>query len=306
MVIGDPNQAIYGFRGARPEYSTRFMQDWPGALTLSFSETYRLPPPLRAASQGLLPQAGDGARGEPPGGGPAGGAPGDGFASGGGPDHCPAHRGPGGGSGSPFLDDHRLRYQDSGGEVGFKDVRSFSASMPRGPSFGKPSAWRHSLRTGPGGGGSRGRRHRPGGPAGEARTLHVAKGLEFPYVFIAGCETGSCPFRRRALNPGTRRRSAACSTWASPGPRPQRLLTRARSRTLWGKRRRTHLSPLAEMVAPVRQSQGTGRGRRQKQGTLFPELRPPSPPRGRRRTQGLLDPILRRIQLMALSGGHRN
>ena len=31
MVIGDPDQAIYGFRGARPEYFRRFREDWPEA-----------------------------------------------------------------------------------------------------------------------------------------------------------------------------------------------------------------------------------------------------------------------------------
>ena len=60
MVIGDANQAIYGFRGARPEYFSRFNTDWPGALTISFTETYRLPPPLLAASQRLLANPGDG------------------------------------------------------------------------------------------------------------------------------------------------------------------------------------------------------------------------------------------------------
>ena len=36
MVIGDPDQAIYGFRGASPAYFSRFRRDWPEAEALSF------------------------------------------------------------------------------------------------------------------------------------------------------------------------------------------------------------------------------------------------------------------------------
>ena len=40
-VIGDPDQAIYGFRGADPRYFLRFEQDYPGAIRLSLSRNYR-------------------------------------------------------------------------------------------------------------------------------------------------------------------------------------------------------------------------------------------------------------------------
>jgi len=40
-VIGDPDQAIYGFRGADPRYFLRFEQDYPGAVKLSLSHNYR-------------------------------------------------------------------------------------------------------------------------------------------------------------------------------------------------------------------------------------------------------------------------
>jgi ATP-dependent exoDNAse (exonuclease V) beta subunit len=65
----------------------------------------------------------------------------------------------------------------------------------------------------------------------------------------------------------------------------QVFLSRARSRTLWGKSRRTRLSPLAEAVNPVRQSPEADR-RSKKQRSLFPELRPQGQQRGRRRSQG--------------------
>jgi superfamily I DNA/RNA helicase len=40
-VIGDPDQAIYGFRGADSAYFRRFDQDYPGAQSLSLSRNYR-------------------------------------------------------------------------------------------------------------------------------------------------------------------------------------------------------------------------------------------------------------------------
>ena len=40
-VIGDPDQAIYGFRGADRRYFLRFEQDYPGAATLSLGRNYR-------------------------------------------------------------------------------------------------------------------------------------------------------------------------------------------------------------------------------------------------------------------------
>ncbi len=40
-AIGDPDQAIYGFRGADRRYFLEFQQDYPGARLLSLNENYR-------------------------------------------------------------------------------------------------------------------------------------------------------------------------------------------------------------------------------------------------------------------------
>jgi uncharacterized protein (TIGR00375 family) len=40
-VIGDPHQAIYGFRGADVQYFNRFCTDYPGARTIHLNQNYR-------------------------------------------------------------------------------------------------------------------------------------------------------------------------------------------------------------------------------------------------------------------------
>jgi DNA helicase-2/ATP-dependent DNA helicase PcrA len=41
MVVGDPSQAIFGFRGARPELMLAFPQTWPGSTTVVMDRNYR-------------------------------------------------------------------------------------------------------------------------------------------------------------------------------------------------------------------------------------------------------------------------
>ena len=45
-VVGDANQAIYGFRGASPANITNFEQDYPGAVVLPLSRNYRSRPDI--------------------------------------------------------------------------------------------------------------------------------------------------------------------------------------------------------------------------------------------------------------------
>ncbi len=50
-VVGDANQAIYGFRGASPANISQFTQDFPGAVVLPLSRNYRSRPDLVALAE---------------------------------------------------------------------------------------------------------------------------------------------------------------------------------------------------------------------------------------------------------------
>ncbi len=56
-AIGDPNQAVYGFRGASPRFFESFPEDFPGARILHLSENYRSPANLLKASGQVMAKA---------------------------------------------------------------------------------------------------------------------------------------------------------------------------------------------------------------------------------------------------------
>jgi len=53
-AIGDPNQAIYGFRGANVNYFSRFTQDFANATELRLEENYRSAPTILSASTQVI------------------------------------------------------------------------------------------------------------------------------------------------------------------------------------------------------------------------------------------------------------
>ncbi len=240
MVIGDPDQAIYGFRGASPRYFSRFLEDWPQAEICRFEETYRLPEPILQAAQRLK------ASGPEP------------------PQPMTTHQ-PGtnplilieaanpqaearaiareienlvGGMSHLALEDRGLRHQDPGAKAGFKDIAVLYRLHALGPELER------TLQEA----GIPCQQPREGvGPEWDGLdlaaervkllSLHAAKGLEFPYVFIAGCEAGLIPWEppgELAADPDEERRLFYVGlTRASR----QIFLTWARQRTLWGRRR---------------------------------------------------------------------
>jgi DNA helicase-2/ATP-dependent DNA helicase PcrA len=52
-VIGDPNQAIYGFRGSDKRFIDRFMDDYPGARRFELAKSFRCAAPIMNAARRL-------------------------------------------------------------------------------------------------------------------------------------------------------------------------------------------------------------------------------------------------------------
>jgi DNA helicase-2/ATP-dependent DNA helicase PcrA len=187
------------------------------------------------------------------------------------------------------LEDYRLRYRDTGVEVGFKDMAVLFRLHAQGPELfealteaGIPCELARSG-VGPEITGLDWAAQRV-----KLLTLHAAKGLEFPYVFIAGCESGLLPLEPEGREPGDPEEERRLLYVGLTRAQTQVFLTRARSRSLWGKRRRTRLSPLVEVLEPVRTSSEKDRPRKPGQKALFPKIKPQRPQRGRRlRIQGL-------------------
>jgi len=275
MVIGDPDQAIYGFRGARPEYFQRFTADWPEARHLTFTETYRLPAPVLAASRAVLCQAGMD------------------------PQNLKTHA-PGedpvvllegataqaearavarhierlvGGLSHQSLHNEDLRERALNQPAGFRDIAVLYRFHALSPALQEALSeagipWEEAREdVGPDWEGLNLQAEKV-----KLLSLHAAKGLEFPYVFIVGCEAGLIPWEPegdREVDVGEE-----CRLFYVGLTRAQRqvCLTRARARSLWGKRRTTTLSPLAAALNPQKIQEQEGKGRPRpggRQGSLF-------------------------------------
>jgi DNA helicase-2/ATP-dependent DNA helicase PcrA len=80
-------------------------------------------------------------------------------------------------------------------------------------------------------------------------TLHAAKGLEFPVVFIAGCEDGLIPLKRSLEDTDPDDEERRLFFVAMTRARDQLFLTWARSRNRFGKKVSRQLSPYISNIS---------------------------------------------------------
>ena len=97
-AIGDPDQAIYGFRGADVRFFSEFRRDFPGAVVVRLARNYRSDRNIVTLSSQVIARSGSAARAVPavrdPGDGGDGERPGSVCAAGGAPDLVTIHQAP--------------------------------------------------------------------------------------------------------------------------------------------------------------------------------------------------------------------
>ncbi|MEW6078569.1 MAG: UvrD-helicase domain-containing protein [Thermodesulfobacteriota bacterium] len=104
-------------------------------------------------------------------------------------------------------------------------------------------------------------------------TIHAAKGLEFPVVFVAGCEDGYLPLKRgedEAVDEAEERRLLYV---AMTRARDQLFFTYAKQRQIFGKMEQRRISPFAEDIeSRLKVSAGLGKGKKPRGGPVQMEL----------------------------------
>ena len=75
-------------------------------------------------------------------------------------------------------------------------------------------------------------------------TMHAAKGLEFPVVFITGCEENLIPFKQRNSEQADIEEERRLFYVAMTRAKDRLYLTRAKKRRIYGKLRRARSFPL--------------------------------------------------------------
>ena len=101
-------------------------------------------------------------------------------------------------------------------------------------------------------------------------TMHAAKGLEFPVVFITGCENGLVPFRRKDGDAVDVEEERRLFYVAMTRAREQLYLSWSRRRMIYGQKREQTLSPfVSEIESRLLAHQSFEDRRRQVQLKLF-------------------------------------
>jgi DNA helicase-2/ATP-dependent DNA helicase PcrA len=226
-AIGDPQQAIYGFRGARPGHFDRFAEAYPGAALVELETSYRLTRQILAAARSIVDEPGelrariDGPRVE--------------LVA------CPTAASEAeqilvrlerivGGT-SYFAVDSGRGDEAELGDVGFGEmavlVRTKAQRKEILEALGRSAIPCRAV--------GEDEPHDPRSEKVAVMTMHAAKGREFEVVFVAGVEPGLLPLeiQGRETDSAEERRLLYVAL-----TRAKRLLviSHAAKRTLWGKR----------------------------------------------------------------------
>ena len=249
MAIGDPDQAIYAFRGADPSRFARFAQDFPGAAQLTLSRNYRSTPAILNAAGDLIAPLADPSRLPPIPMAPPGPRP----------QYCElAHPEAearwvaaqvvdllGG------LDSRQIEAGAGEGAYGAHQIAVLYRLHAQAPVLAKALA-------------QAGVPVQVAAQAPLAETdpldfkaqrvtllsMHAAKGLEWPVVFVTGLEQGLLPYEPPNRPPATLDEERRLLFVALTRAREQLFLSRCRRRTLYGQTHNPPPSPLLNSINP--------------------------------------------------------
>lgn len=227
-VVGDPDQAIYGFRGSDPAYFARFCEDYPGATTVVLTDNYRCPDTVvRAAT--LVIERSPGRPRRPLVARAAGGA------------HVASYR-----AATCAEEADRVAAEieralggtsllTSGGHgpgLALEDIAVLFRTSAQAQAIGR-SLERAGIPYFVRGEESLETRFEPEKVA--LLTLHASKGLEFPLVILTGCEDGLLPLRLPGMESPDIEEERRLLYVGMTRAKQTLLLTSARRRTLFGR-----------------------------------------------------------------------
>ncbi len=241
-VIGDPDQAIYGFRGSRPGHFLEFERAWPHATRMSLSTSWRLSRQVLGVARSVLTRGNTSSPLEAP----REGRPVEVIA-------CPTASSEAeqvlmrierivGGTSLFAVDSGRGRDAEEPG-VGFGDiavlVRTRSQREELLTAFGRSGVPCRSV--------GEDEPHDPRSQKVAVMTMHAAKGREFEVVFVTGAERGVVPLERPGLQTD-RDEERRLLYVAITRARRLTVITYAAKRTILGKTRDTGPSPFLSRI----------------------------------------------------------
>ena len=250
-AIGDPDQAIYGFRGADSRLFAGFAQDFPAAQAMALTRNYRNAAPILAAAQALMAAQAD------PGRSP--------LLALAGPGPLPVY------AELPSAEAEASWVAAKVVELlGGLDSRQVEAGGGTGGTYGAGEVavlYRLHAQAAP----LAEAFERAGVPVQVAAreplaetdpldfkaqrvsllSMHAAKGLEFPVVFVVGLEEGLLPYQPPERPPAPLDEERRLLYVALTRARQRLYLSRARRRSLFGRVYEPGPTPLLASVAPA-------------------------------------------------------